>query len=663
MRSFFSQAALFLAAFLLTACLSSARASSSTPPPTSLPFRVTVTSTPLPQRARLLRIATLGDVTTTNVWALFERMNYWDYATQAAYWPRLYDLSPLSLDPSTRSGQRLEPAAAISAPPAPVCDSATCSATLTLRPNLRWSDGSPLTAEDVAFTVNTALQFRLGGDWRNAYDPEVLDYAEALSPTSVRFYFKRQPSVAEWQYGVLQGPLVNQAYWQPRIVEALGLLPEESLWSTILQLEGKSAEMQAQIDALNLSLNEMAPESQPYQQTVKQAKTLQEELNSINHQRDQAREKYEAQLASARAALYALPNALEPTLGVWKFASRLEGVFENTANLGTVYGDPWFDQVRYSVYPDEEQAVGALLGDEVDLILTPDGLSSASVAQLADDPAITVSRAPSRSARFLAFNQARPYLAEAALRQALACMLDSESLARRLGDQTFPLTAFALDDFWRADGLSMPCAGLSAEARLAEAVRLLKSAGYRWEKEPSPLAQGKTLIAPSGSALPRLTLLAPSGEEDALRAQAAEYIAQQAALLGVKVQVQDADRDTLLYAVYASGSYDLAVLGWRLSRYPAYLCDWFTPADENPFSYNGSRLRSACEAWASTSRLEQAQAQAAEVQSTLMKELPLIPLYVEARFDAYRNLRYPFDEKIGGLGEGYGAPEKAMPNP
>ncbi len=655
MRPSSFKAALFLAAFLLTACLSSARASSPQVQPTSPPLRVNATATPLPQRAPLLRIATLGDVTTTNVWALFERMNYWDYATQAAYWPRLYDLSPLSLD--------IEPAAALSAPPAPECDSATCSATLTLRPNLRWSDGSALTAGDVAFTVNMALQFRLGGDWLNAYDPEVLDYAEALSPNSVRFYFKRQPSVAEWQYGALQGPLVNQAYWQPRIAEAVGLLPEESLWLTISKLDAKSAEMQAQIDALNLSLNSMAPESQQYQQTVKQAKTLQEELNSVNHQRDQALEKYEAQLASARAALYALPNALEPTLGVWIFASRIQGAFENTANLGTGYGDPWFDRVRYSVYPDEEQAVQALLNDEVDLVLTPDGLSFASIAQLGGDAAITVSRAPSRSARFLAFNQAKPYLAEPALRQALACMLDSDALARKLGEQAFPLAAFTLDDFWRADGSSLPCAGLPADARLAEAVRLLKSAGYRWETEPSPPAQGKRLISPSGSVLPRLTLLSVSDEEDALRAQSAEFIVQQAGLLGLDLQAQYTEADAILYAVYGSGSYDLAVLGWRLSAYPGYLCDWFTPADENPFSYNGSRLRSACEAWASASRLEQAQARSAEVQSILMEDLPLIPLYVEARYDAYRNLRYSFIAALDGLGGLYGAPEQAIPTP
>lgn len=663
MRPAFLRAALCLVAFILSACLSRAQAATiataAPPTPSPIPF----ISTSPPQRAPLLRMAILGDVTTTNVWALFERMDYWEHATQASYWPRLYSLSPLSLDPSTRSGQRPEPAAATSASPSLVCDSATCAATVTLRPGLRWTDGSPLTANDVAFTVNIALQFRLGGGWNSAYDPQTLDHAEAISQDTVRFYFKRQPSVAEWQYGALLGPIVNRAYWQPRIAEAVGLLPEESLWTSILELEKKSAELQAQMDALNLSLNEMAPASEKYQQTVKQVGALQDEWNSLIQKQDKMRRQYEQQLTAARMALYALPNAAEPTLGAWQFASRLPGVFENKANRGTIYGDPWFDKVRYSLYASEQQAVQALLNDETDLILTPEGLSPESVAQLAGNPAITLSRTSSRRARFLAFNQANLYLADVTLRQALACMLDTDSLAHELGEGALPLTDFVLEQGWRAEGLSPPCAALSAENRLAQAVRLLKAAGYAWRREPTSASNGEGLLAPNGTPVPRLSLLTLADTEDGLRAQAAEYAAQQAASLGLEIQVLSADEEALLYAVYGSGSYDLAVLGWRLSQYPAYLCDWFTPQGPDPFAYNGSRLRSACEAWRRTSDLPEARERSAQVQSILMEELPLIPLYVEARYDAYRHLRYPFEAGIGGLGEAYGAPEKAIPNP
>jgi ABC-type oligopeptide transport system substrate-binding subunit len=61
--------------------------------------------------------------------------------------------------------------------------------------------------------------------------------------------------------------------------------------------------------------------------------------------------------------------------------------------------------------------------------------------------------------------------------------------------------------------------------------------------------------------------------------------------------------------------------------------------------------------------LETAKASASEIQSILMSDLPLIPLYSEVRFDAYRNVRYPFSKVIDGLGGLYGAPGLAIPIP
>ena len=150
--------------------------------------------------------------------------------------------------------------------------------------------------------------------------------------------------MADWQYGVLQGPIVNQAYWGPRIVDAVSLLPDDALLPTIRELEIEFADMQSKVDDLNLSLNTMAPASTVYQETSGQAQRLQEELNSVYNKLDKNRTEYETKLAEARASLFALANANEPTLGPWQFASRIEGNFENRANLGTPFGDPWFDQ-------------------------------------------------------------------------------------------------------------------------------------------------------------------------------------------------------------------------------------------------------------------------------------------------------------------------------
>jgi ABC-type transport system substrate-binding protein len=645
---------LLLAALLLAACTATPE-----PLPTPVPTNTTVpvTPTPLPQREPLLRIAVLGEATTTNVWALFNETgaNYWNYATQAGYWPSLYYLAPPSLD--------FESATAKGEPTPLICDAAICTTTVSLQPDLTWTNGSPLTAEDVAFTANTALDFRLGLNWRQAYNPDVLDHVEALDESTVKFYLKGMPTIADWQYGVLQGPILNQAYWQPRIVKAVDLLPDETLLPTIRELEAKFADLQFQVDGLNSSLNSMAPASTVYQDTSRQAKELQEELNSVYNKLEKNRTEYETKLAEARAALFALANTNEPTLGPWRFKSRIEGNFENRANLGTPFGNPWFDNVRYITYPNEAAAVNALLKDDVDVILTPAGLSTDSVARLESAPEITLSRDVTRSARFLVFNHANPYLADPALHQALACMLAPQTMAGELSGVAAPLTGFVLDDFWQNMEASLPCAGVADYMRLTESVELLKAAGYTWSEEPGPDTVGKGLKTPDGTLIPHLSLLSPTYAVDTQRAEAAVYIARQASSLGLKLDVRLSAADELLYEVYGSGNYDMVLLGWRLSIYPAYLCEWFALSEENPFAYSGSRLKSACEAWEQTGNLEEARIHVSEIQSILMQDLPLIPLYTGVRVDAYRNIRYPFDDVVDGLSGLYAAPALAIPIP
>ena len=585
--------------------------------------------------------------------------DYWNDAIQASYWPRLYHLAPPHHDfqPATAKGM-----------PSPLdCNSELCTATVTLQPDLVWTDGSSFTAEDVAFTVNTALQFRLGLNWESAYNSDVLDRVEALDETTVRYHFKISPTVADWQYSALLGPVVNRTYWQPRIVDAIALLPDETLLLTIQELENELDELQARVTDLNLSLNTMAPASEVYQDTSRQAQRLQEELNSIYNKLEKNRAEYERKLAEARESLFSLANANEPTLGPWQFSSRVEGNFENQANLGTPFGDPWFDRVQYITFPSQSTAAEALMRNEVDIILHPEGLSSDAVSQLENYPEITLKRNVTRSARFLAFNHTDPFLADPILHRALACMIDPQILVERLGGEAAPLPGFVLDGIWRSENASLPCADMAKSARLIEAVSLLKDAGYSWEVEPAVDIEADGFQSPDKDMLPSFSLLV--SEQDALRIESAEYIAEQASLLGLSVDVQLKSPDDLLYLVYGSGDYDMALLGWRLSAYPAYLCEWFNASGQNPFAYTGGRLvlsggeglNAECEAWNGTSDFDEARSHASEVQSGLMRDLPLIPLYVELRTDAYRNITYPFESITEGLSGLYSAPALAIP--
>jgi hypothetical protein len=103
----------------------------------------------------------------------------------------------------------------------------------------------------------------------------------------------------------------------------------------------------------------------------------------------------------------------------------------------------------------------------------------------------------------------------------------------------------------------------------------------------------------------------------------------------------------------------MAIVGWRLSDYPGYLCEWFGVG--GPFENTASRLGPSCEALQMVSDLESARRQVFELQSILVEDLPFIPLHLERTYDAFQNVMYPFDEVWGGLSSLYGAPSYAIP--
>ncbi|MPZ79212.1 MAG: ABC transporter substrate-binding protein [Actinophytocola sp.] len=85
---------------------------------------------------------------------------------------------------------------------------------VTLRDGLTWSDGKPITAEDVVFTVN------LGEMESVPYHPlwEFLDSAEAVDDLTARFTFK-EPRYQQWANWVYFNPIVPKHLWENKSEE------------------------------------------------------------------------------------------------------------------------------------------------------------------------------------------------------------------------------------------------------------------------------------------------------------------------------------------------------------------------------------------------------------------------------------------------------------
>jgi len=597
------------------------------------------TATPI-AHAPDIRFALIGEPRDVNVWELFDESgaSYVDYALRAEYWPRLYQLAPAELI--------FQPLAAEGSPSEVTDDGEAHSATVKLRTNLKWTDGSAFTAEDLAFTVNTALAFGLGFDWNAYYPRDYIDYVEIVDSATVKFVFKQKPNVGVWQYAALQGPIVQKAYWEPLIKEASSLLPDDALRVQIKDVRAHFAETQAAVNDLTAQVTSLKLNGQEDRKLEGTLAARQNELTFAQNNLNKLLEESDAKIGSAHQALYALDDKDEPTLGTWIPAGQQDGAWVNEANPDFPFVHPSFDRAVYSIYDDMESALSAFEKKEVDVLLAPHGIPNQNWAKAN----------PTNNGRFLIFNPERAVLADPAFRKAMSCMINRSAMT---SGQEEPYDGFILSEPWKNNELSIFCSDLSSELMTENAVSILKEAGYTWTEEPTTDRPGSRLTLPDGTLFPPVVLMTTFPEYEFWRVPAARYIEMQFRQLGIPLTVQLTDPADLRYAVYSSGKYDLAIFGWRLSLYPGYLCEWFGAGGQ--FDYGSDRLRSECEALAVESDLETARRHIWAIQSILMEDLPFIPLYAQYTYDAYQNVRYPFENVPGGLSGLYGAPSHAMP--
>ena len=141
---------------------------------TPTPISSTATAAPTPEPVKpvkeSLNFAMLEDITSTNVWAIYDfvESSYWNYAVQDGYWPVLF----------SQSDQRFDfvPYLAVDFPSDLVQEDDFWVGTVTMKDGPTWSDGTSITAEDVAFTANTALAFKLGSIFYKGFEGLVRNF-------------------------------------------------------------------------------------------------------------------------------------------------------------------------------------------------------------------------------------------------------------------------------------------------------------------------------------------------------------------------------------------------------------------------------------------------------------------------------------------------------
>jgi ABC-type transport system substrate-binding protein len=586
------------------------------------------------------RLGMISDITTLQIWRAYDPdASFYNYAVMGSYHPTLF----------TYSDQRFDyvPYLAADFQSELEEEGEFWVSTVPLKQGVMWSDGTEVTADDVAWTANTVLAFDLSGNWE-AYDGNYLDRIEAVDPYTVMVYYHTKPGLARHQFGTMMAPIVNQAFWEPLVQPLLDQMAE---------------------------IADLDPES----------------------------DEYIAGREEIVQALYQLDNTGEPVQGGWTFAQWEPGAFvENARNedfafKGQVdtlyangayqavwsggefvaYGDatgdvdlevttgPFFQSALYSIY-DQDAATLALQAGEIDFVLTPNGLSQGTINQLSENPDIEVVTNPSNGFRYLAFNFNVAPLDDIAVRQAVNCMIDKSFLTDNLlqGQAIAVYTPVpAGNSFWYNPDVTIFCNGFSAQERLDWSVNRLKEAGYSWEVEPAwnearggSVDFGEGLMLPDGTPFPEMTLLAPSAGYDPLRATAGVYAEQWMQQLGMPVNAELTNFNNILDVVFGGGEWDMFILGWGVTLYPDFVCDFFyTGGGFNMPNYSNPDFDAKCDEFYAETDIEAARALNYELQDTLAQELPYIYLFTTPMRDAYNGaaVLFQYTDVLDGIGSGY----------
>lgn len=117
--------------------------------------------------------------------------------------------------------------------------------TFTLRPGVRWQDGHPFTAEDVAFTYRTFIDPAVPTPYASAF--EQIERVEVTDPLTVRVIYREPfaPALENWGFGVMpQHLLATESFTNTRYARSpVGTGPYRFVrWKTAQVIELRANE-------------------------------------------------------------------------------------------------------------------------------------------------------------------------------------------------------------------------------------------------------------------------------------------------------------------------------------------------------------------------------------------------------------------------------------
>lgn len=274
---------------------------------------------------------------------------------------------------------------------------------------------------------------------------------------------------------------------------------------------------------------------------------------------------------------------------------------------------PWFDELEFTVLPDENQRVQQLLAGQIDVI---DNLPPVRFAELAKNPDISVSRSESWVIQILQFNTKNPQFSDVHVRRAVNLAIDRQALA----DATSFKTSAAASSI-------LPPTVAFYDSNTATVEHSIEAAKKELALSAYPQGFATTILTPGG---------------DQVRAQQAQIIQSQLGKIGIQVAIVSLDPAVVREKTHA-GDYALRLQESisDVSDPNIFLTYHFSPEDGESDSYwtfyNNPHLTSVLRQARAEQDVKTRGALYHEAQQIVASDVPIIPLVYQSRLVATRS--------------------------
>ncbi|MDP6453151.1 MAG: ABC transporter substrate-binding protein [SAR202 cluster bacterium] len=521
--------------------------------------------------------------------------------------------------------------------------------TVNLKDGAKWSDGVEITADDMAFVVDTVLDMELTGGWQQSIDPGFVDHIEAVDSKTAKIFFNAQdaegnpqkPGLSVWQFGLGFMPILPKHYWGPVVAEAA-------------QLDDVEAQQQ--------QLFGFVPDGEP---TAGGFTFTKWEPGAFYE--STADENYYLKGATITQYDNGAWQQVNPTLD---YDVTYFGEAEGPTTLELTVG-PHTEGQLFNIYTNQDTAILALESGDVDYVFNPNGLERGFEDRVRDASDLDLITNASNNVRYLGFNLRKAPMSNLAFRQAVALVIDKEFVTNSIL-QGASVPAYAMvpsgNGFWHNADVPKLGQSMSRTDRVGQAVQILKDAGFTYQVEPVVgdddnfvEVRGQGLLMPDGTPVPELQLLGTGAGYDPMRSTFAVWVERWLNDIGIPAQADLTGFNNMVGQLFdpaAGENLDMWILGWSLALFPGWMDGFFHTRHGEPGSggwnfggYSNQEFDALATQLLVETDLNNAQTLVHDMQAFLADDLPYVTLFSSTISDTFRpsRIKFPYTDILDGI--------------